>query len=70
MYTGQQQIHYTAEEKRMPQAEAMGFLQQLDPDSPWRTESQFLEAMAAICMLFHDELTKNLLRSHFASTLD
>ncbi|CAE7221957.1 unnamed protein product, partial [Symbiodinium microadriaticum] len=67
MYTGQQQIHYTAEEKRlsalvsnasMPQPEAMGILQQLDPDSPWRTESQFLEAMAAICTLFQDELTK------------
>ena len=67
MYTGQQQIHYTAEEKRlsalvsnasMPEAEARGILQQLDPDSPWRTESQFLEAMAAICTLFQDELTK------------
>ena len=42
MYTGQQQIHYTAEEKRlsalvsnasMPEAEARGILQQLDPDS-------------------------------------
>ena len=30
----------------------------LIPDSPWRTESQFLEAMAAICTLFQDELTK------------
>ena len=42
MYPGQQQIHYTTEEKRlsalvsnasMPEAEARGILQQLDPDS-------------------------------------
>ena len=33
-------------------------VQELDPDSPWRTESLFLEAMAAICALCEDELTK------------
>ncbi|CAE7208891.1 unnamed protein product, partial [Symbiodinium natans] len=67
MYTGQQKPSYTAEEKRlsalisdasMPEAEAVHVLQNLDPDSPWRTEAQFLEAMAAICALFQDELTK------------
>ena len=58
MYTGVEQISYTAEEKRlsalivnkdMPEVEATSVLDGLDPDVPYRTESQLLESMAAIC---------------------
>ena len=67
MYTGVEQISYTAEEKRlsalivnkdMSEVEAKAVLEGMDPDVPYRTETQFLESMAAICSLFADEMTK------------
>ncbi|CAE7715294.1 unnamed protein product [Symbiodinium sp. CCMP2592] len=67
MYTGVEQISYTAEEKRlsglivnkdMSEIEAKAVLGGKDPDVPYRTETQFLESMAAICSLFADEMTK------------
>ncbi|CAE7430977.1 unnamed protein product [Symbiodinium microadriaticum] len=42
----------------MPEVEATSGLDGLDPDVPYRTESQFLASMAAICSPFADELTK------------
>ncbi|CAE7827729.1 unnamed protein product, partial [Symbiodinium sp. CCMP2456] len=67
MYTGVEQISYTAEEKRlsalivnkdMSEIEAKAVLEGMDPDVPYRTETQFLESVAAICSLFADEMTK------------
>ena len=67
MYTGVENISYSAEEKwlgallaegSMPEVEAISVLDKVDPDQPWRTEADFLEAIAAICSLFFDELQK------------
>jgi hypothetical protein len=67
MYTGAAQLGPTAEEKRtsqmilqqdMPEAQAHSVLKQLEVDCPWKTEVQFLEAIAALCALFSEELSK------------